>query len=44
MFVCFSFLSQSRSLIAIEEEHDQLLKALVDNRTRFNELLNTSNS
>lgn len=39
----FFLFRRSRSLIAIEEEHDRLLKSLLDNRTRLNQLLNSSN-
>jgi hypothetical protein len=35
--------TRSRSLLKIEEEHDQLLKSLIDNRTRLNQLLHSSN-
>lgn len=34
----------TRSLVAIEQEHDQLLKSLIDNRTRLNQLLHSSNT
>jgi hypothetical protein len=36
-------ITRSQSLIAIEQEHDQLLKSMIDNRTRLNQLLNSSN-
>jgi hypothetical protein len=36
-------ITQSRSMVAIEQEHDQLLKSMIDNRTRLNQLLNSSN-
>jgi hypothetical protein len=39
----FDFSRRSRSLLKIEEEHDQLLKSLIDNRTRLNQLLHSSN-
>jgi len=37
-------ITQSRSLLAIEHEHDQLLKSMIDNRTRLNQLLHSSNT
>jgi hypothetical protein len=36
-------ITRSQSLIAIEQEHDQLLKSMIDNRTRLNQLLHSSN-
>ncbi|CAF1521899.1 unnamed protein product [Adineta ricciae] len=35
--------ARSRILVTIEQEHDQLLKSLLDNRTRLNQLLNSAN-
>ncbi|CAF1115567.1 unnamed protein product [Rotaria sordida] len=36
-------MARSRSLIAIEQEHDRLLKSMIDNRIRLNQLLHSSN-
>ncbi|CAF0773124.1 unnamed protein product [Adineta ricciae] len=35
--------TRSRTLVTMEQEHDQLLKSLLDNRTRLNQLLNSAN-
>ncbi|CAF2127693.1 unnamed protein product [Rotaria magnacalcarata] len=37
-------ISRSRSLIAIEQEHDRLLKSFLDNRTRLNQLLHSNHT
>ncbi|CAF3121739.1 unnamed protein product [Rotaria sp. Silwood2] len=37
-------ITQSRSLIEIEQEHDQLLKSMIENRTRLNQLLRSSST
>ncbi|UJR22105.1 hypothetical protein I4U23_025170 [Adineta vaga] len=35
--------TRARTFVTIEQEHDQLIKSLLDNRARFNQLLNSSN-